>query len=144
MAELTQSMSHIALAEGASNPQPEYHGVVLGASSGSCAAAERGSSCSEPLPGSSDTEEASWCCEAPAGLWPDGMLVHPAQRLCLAYSQRMVSLGPSAPPTLQEVGEAACGSMLAAEDSHAQAARPEADLLHALAVALQVGQLKQV
>ena len=137
MADLAQSKSHIVLAQSAWNPQLEDHGAVLGASSTSCAA-ERVSSCSELLSASLDTEEASLCCQAPAGSWTDRVLLHRAQRPCLAHSQRMVSLGPHVALTLQEVGETERSSLLVATGSCIQAARPEADLLLALATALQV------
>ena len=66
------------------------------------------------------------------------MLLHRAQRTGSAYSQHVVSLGPPAALSLQEVWEIERSSTLAAKGSGAQAARPEADVLHALANALQV------
>ena len=68
------------------------------------------------------------------------MLLNRAQRTGSACSQHVVSLGPLAAPSLQEVEETERSSMLAAKGIGAQAARPEADVLHALASALQVAQ----
>ena len=146
MADAVQNVSHDALGGRASSLQPEDHRAVLRDSSRSCAVA--GEDCGHPPPRSHPlaagparvgTKEAPWRCTAAAGLRTDRQLLHQARRPCLAHAQRTVSVGRPAPVTLQQVGGTERGSMLAAGDSRAQAARWEAGLLRALALASQVG-----